>query len=266
MIQLARVAPLLRNFGAVAPLSTPQLAVADHADNTGATATISGAALGSTNHVFVQDFAGDLGTGTWHDAGSVDNNGFVLLSLATGHYFAYVVSSLGGDAAVSTVVYFAVTDGLESVHARCLAAVQARIRSMALAGVDTTRVVIEKVALSRNLSGNIGLPAIVISPHRAAMPPDSGTNSFDDVHYDVLVAMFDRDNQEASLQANLDRHLLWRQQIARAFRNQRLSAVPEVINAEVEPAEGLLDEAWKHELMVSALLLRFTGRETRGFH
>ena len=142
---------------------------------------------------------------------------------------------------------------------------QARVRLLGLDGLADGQVVIEKVSAGRNLASAVGLPAVVISPHRSAMPADAGTNSSDDVRYDVLVAIFDRDNQEPTLVENLDRHLLWRQRIARAFRNQRLAGVPEVINAEVEPAEGLLDEAWKRELMASAVLLRFTSRETRGF-
>jgi hypothetical protein len=244
----------------------PQLIVTDHGDNTGATATISGAATDSTNTVYVQSFGGDLGAGTWTSAGSIEGNGAVELDLAPGHYFASVVSSLYGSQAVSNVTYFVVTDGVESIHTRCLAAAQARIQLLALDGLPGESVVIEKLPAGRNLAAGVGLPAVVLSPHRAAMPATAGTNSLDDVHYDVLVAIFDRDNQEPTLQANLDRHFLWRQQIARAFRNQRLAGVPEVINAEVEPAEGLLDEAWKRELMTSAVLLRFTSRETRGFN
>ncbi|MEX0675965.1 MAG: DNRLRE domain-containing protein [Pirellulales bacterium] len=244
----------------------PQLTVTDHGDDTGATATISGAAAQSDNTVYVQSFGGDLGGGAWSVGGSVEGNGDVPLDLPTGHYFAYVVSSLGEIQAVSAVHYFVVTDGLESIHTRCLAAVQARIRLLALDGLANERVVIEKLPAGRNLTSGVGLPAVILSPHRAAMPAAAGTNSLDDVHYDVLVAIFDRDNQEPTLQANLDRHLLWRQQIARAFRNQRLGGVSEVINSEVEPAEGLLDEAWKRELMTSAVVVRFTSRETRGFN
>jgi hypothetical protein len=268
MIAVARVAPLLRNFGAAAPLAAPILSVADHADNTGATATLSGAALGSANVIYVQNFQGDLGTGVWHSAGSLNNNGALALTLAAGHYFAYAASSNGGSTAISNITYFVVTDGLEALHARCLTAVQARIRSLALSGLSGDNVVIKKLPLDRPLvgSGGIGLPAIILSPRREAMPITAGTNGLDDVHHEVLVAMFDRDNQEQTLQLNLDRHLLWRQQVARAFRNQRLTGVPEVINAAVEPAEGLLSEAWKQELLVSALLLRFTSRETRGFN
>ena len=242
-----------------------QLAITDHGDASGATATIADAEEESQTRVWVRSFDGELGDGQWTLAATVDGNGSAELSLPAGHYFAYAVSTVGEVQVASRVVYFAVTDGLASIHSRCLEAVQARIRLLALEGIDNQRVVIEKVPAGRNLSATIGLPAIVLSPERAAMPTAEGTNGADDVHYDVLVAIFDRDNQEPTLQANLGRHMLWRQQIARAFRNQRLSGVPEVINSEVEPAEGLLDEAWKRELMASALRLRFTSREPRGF-
>ena len=243
----------------------PGLNIEDHSDASGATATIVAADPEATTTVLVRAFEGDLGTGAWSVAGSVEGNGEVLLTLSPGHYFAYAVSSIGSVRVPSPVVYFVVTDGLESIHTRCLAAVQARIRLLGLAGIDSEHVLIEKVPAGRNLSTAIGLPAIVLSPERAAMPAAEGTNGADDVHYGVLVSIFDRDNQEPSLGANLDRHLLWRQQIARAFRNQRLPGVPEVINSEVEPAEGLLDEAWKRELMTTAMRLRFTSRESRGF-
>jgi hypothetical protein len=264
MIGVARVAQLLRGFGSLGPLWSPHLAVLDHADNTGATATVSDAALGTINQLYVRSFHGDFGASHWSGAGLVSENGDLELALAAGHYFAYAHSSRGGAEAISNVVYFVITDGLESIHARCLTAVQARIRLLALTDLSNARVVIEKLPMARKLATGVGLPAVVLSPHRAAMPPTAGTNSLDDVHYDVLVTIVDRDNQEPSLQQNLDRHLLWRQQIARAFRNQRLSGVPEVIDAAVEPAEGLSEESWKRELMTSALLLRSTSREARG--
>jgi hypothetical protein len=244
----------------------PQLTLTDHADGSGATATITGSAPGSSNTVYVQSFSGDLGGGGWNVGGTRSGDGEVELALAVGHYFACCVSALGQAQVTSAVSYFLVTDGQESIHTRCLLAAQARIRLLGLEGVANDSVVIEKVAAGRNLGAQVALPAVVLSPHRAAMPAAAGTNSLDDVHYDALVAIFDRDNQEPTLAANLDRHLLRRQQIARAFRNQRLAGVPEVINAEVEPAEGLLDEAWKRELMASAVLLRFTSRESRGFN
>jgi len=246
-------------------VAPPQLAINDHGDGSGATATVSGAESDSTTTILLRTFNGEPGDGSWTQAGAIDGNGTVELMLPAGHYFAYAISAVESIHVLSRVAYFVVSDGLESIHTRCLTAVQARIRLLSLDGVANERVVIEKVPTGRNLSAGSGLPAIVLSPERAAMPASAGTNGADDVHYDVLVAILDRDNQEPTLAANLDRHLLWRQQIARAFRNQRLPGVPEVINSEVEPAEGLLDEAWKRELMASALRLRFTSRETRGF-
>lgn len=267
MIAIAKVAPLLRGFGAAAPPTPPTLAVVDAADSSGAVATIADSAPGTTNQVFVQPFSGDEGVGAWQLAGARTGDGDVPLALAPGHYFAVAVSSAAGAAAVSGVVYFVVTDGVESLHARCLGAVQTRIRLLALPGLAAASVVVRKLPLGRCVGpeGDVELPAIVLSPRRAMTPPDAGTNALDDVHYDVIVTIFDRDNQEPTLAENLDRHLLWREQISRSFRNQRLTGVPEVINAAVEPAESLVEEAWKHELMVSALLLRFTSRETRGF-
>jgi hypothetical protein len=244
----------------------PTLAIVDNGDGSGATATIGGSEPGSHNVVYTQRFSGDLESASWQVAGTRSGDGQIELALSTGHYFALATSTQGGITVASSVAYFVVTDGVEALHSRCLAAAQARIRLLALAGVENDRVVVRKVPLGRNLGGGgLELPAIVLSPRRTDMPPTSGTNGADDVHYDVLVAIFDRDNQEPTFQLQLDRHLLWREQIARAFRNQRLAGVPEVINAAVEPAEGLLDDAWKHELAVSALLVRFTSRETRGF-
>jgi len=245
--------------------AAPRLTVVDHADGSGATATLSGAADGSNNQLFMQSFQGELADGEWASAGSLMGNGDVTLDLPPGHYFAQAVSTLGTLLRATPVVYFVVSDAQESIHTRCAAAVQARIRLLALSGVSSEQVVIEKVPAIRNRQGADAFPAIIITPQRTAMPTVAGTNGRDDVQYDVLVAMIDRDNQEPTLTANLDRHLLWRQQVARAFRNQRLLGVPEVINSEVEPAEGLLDDAWKRELMASALLLRFTSREPRGF-
>ena len=126
------------------------------------------------------------------------------------------------------------------------------------------RVIIEKVPIARNLAPE-DLPTIIVSPKRAAMPADAGTNGLDDVHYDVLVAIIDRDNQQPTDFAQLERQLLWRQQIARAFRNQRLPGVPEVINSAVEPDDGPHEHGWKHELLNTAIRLRFTSREPRGF-
>ncbi len=245
-------------------VAPPELSMVDHADGSGATATITSVEPLANTLLYLRAFSGELGTGDWTAAGSFDPTGELSLVLVPGHYLAYAVSSASGVQTVSDVVYFTVTDGLESIHSRCLAAVQARIRLLALEGVAPQRVIIEKVPVARNLAPE-NLPTIIVAPKRAAMPAEAGTNGLDDVHYDVLVALVDRDNQQPTDVAQLDRQLLWRQQIARAFRNQRLPGVPEVINSAVEPDDGPHEHGWKHELFNTAIRLRFTSREPRGF-
>jgi hypothetical protein len=246
----------------------PSLSVLDHGDNTGASASISLSEPSAANVVYLQNVSGEGIIGTWQVAGTRTGDGDVDLALPAGHYFAYVASSGDTLTMVSSVVYFVVTDGALALHARCLDAVQARIRTLALPDLADERVIVQKFPMDRNLVGDegLGLPAVIVSPRRAAMPPTVGTNGFDDVHYDVLVTIFDRDNEEPTLEADLDRQLLWREHIARAFRNQRLTGVPEIINAEVDPVEELSKDGWKHQLMISNLLLRFTSRESRGFN
>ena len=63
--------------------------------------------------------------------------------------------------------------------------------------------------------------------------PNRGTNIRDDVHYPVMVTILAADNQD--LTTNQEQYLKWREQINRAFRNQGLSAVPEIYNVQVSP-------------------------------
>jgi hypothetical protein len=49
-----------------------------------------------------------------------------------------------------------------------------------------------------------------------------------------------------------------------AFHNQRLAGVDEVVICHVEPAESIIPIAWGHNVLASAVLLKFTCREPRG--
>lgn len=242
----------------------PELTIVDHADGSGATAALAGFEADSNSVLYLRAFTGEVGAGEFTAAGMFDSSGELSLSLAAGHYFAYATCSAAGVQSTTRVIYFTVTDGADSIHSRCLAAVQSRIRMLALEGVADERVIIEKIPVARNLEPE-DLPTIIIAPKRAAMPSDAGTNGLDDVHYDVLVALVDSDNQQPTDVELLDRQLLWRQQISRAFRNQRLPGVPEVINSAAEPDDGPHEHGWRHELFNTALRLRFTSREPRGF-
>jgi hypothetical protein len=73
-----------------------------------------------------------------------------------------------------------------------------------------------------------------------------------------------RDNQESTLQLNLGVMSKWQEIVMRAFQNQRLPGVGEVVICHVEPADAVIPIAWGHDVLASAVLLRFNTREPRG--
>lgn len=86
--------------------ATPTLTIADNGDGTGAVVTIAGSTAGSTNQVYTVSRSG----GSWTLGGSRTGNGTVVVTLATGGYLVYVLSSLSGGYAISAVSTFSVTD------------------------------------------------------------------------------------------------------------------------------------------------------------
>ncbi len=246
--------------------STPTLAVADQADGTGATATVTDSDADSTNTIYTQAFSGST-SGTWVNSGNRSSDGTVDLSLTVGPYLAYCLSANADGTAASAVVYFIVTNAsAQSVWYQCLIAAQSRVRAIGLSGVASGSVIVKKKELRRLVEqpDGITLPAVLITPLRETMRPTEGVMSKDDVGYGVLITTVSADNQEPTLEANLNRETLWRQQIARAFRNQRLSGVSEIINAWVEPADFIKLPEWLNNLLASSLAVRFVSREVRG--
>lgn len=249
------------------PPAAPTLAVADLANGTGALATISGGDSLAVNTIYAQPFSGELGAGVWSPIGSRVGDGNLTLSLAVGFWWVRCQAVTAGGAAESNLVYLRVTSGVEAVMERILLAVQARVRSLALDGVDLNSILVRKVAWDRDLGAGatFSWPTIQISPlEQETMSPKAGTNLMDDVGYPVQVAMLSLDQQDQA--AFRARYLKWREQIARAFRQQRLPGVPEVYSCAVEPNSIVDDAIWlRQQIWAGLLLLRFITREPRGF-
>lgn len=251
---------------AAGTLTEPTLAVADNGNDTGATATITGSDSNATNTVYVQAFDDELGTTTWTASGSRTGNGTVSLTLAAGHYFAYVLSELADESVASSVVYFVVTTGNSAVHDQCLVAAQARIQALTLAGITSSNIIIRKIPTDRDIGGDgtYDFPAIVISPLGIEnQPPSGGTNARDDVGYPVLISFLAADNQD--LTTNRERYLKWRETVNRAFRSQRLTGVSEVYICRVQPGPIVSPAAFWKNVYHSSLLVQCISRETRGF-
>jgi hypothetical protein len=258
---------LLRGFGPAA-MSTPapSLAVTDNGDGTGAVATIADSDDAATNTVWIGTWGGESGTVEWSAEGSRTGDGTVDLDLEPGHYWAYVASELSGAESVSELVYFAVTDGVGSVHYRALLAAQARIQSLSLEGISSAHIIVRKLATDKDIGSGLAVeyPAIVLAQLGIEnQPPGGGTNLRDDVEYPVLIAILAADNRD--LVANQGRYLKWREQINRAFRNQRLTGVPEVYTVRVQPGPIVSPSSFWQNIYHSSIVLRCVSRESRGF-
>lgn len=165
-----------------------------------------------------------------------------------------------------------------AVHYRCLYAVQARLQEISwpavndLAGgadlpLQLSSIVVKKLPLERvyrRPDSPLPLPCIILTPQRVMASPTAGVTDRDDYQRPCLVTMVMADNEEPTLQINLDIMSLWQEKVMHAFHNQRLPGVDEVIIGHVEPAESVIPIAWGHNVLASAVLLKFTCREPRG--
>ncbi len=257
------------NTGAVggSPPAVPVLAATDNGNGTGAVATISGSTAGTANTVYAQFVNGELGTSTWTSYGSRIGDGTVSLSLAVGYWWLKVESTSAFGSATSNLVYLAVTSGTLALWERILTAAQARIQTLSLSGVPSGNVLVRKVLTDRDVGAGktYQFPVIQLAPGpRESMNPTLGTTERDDVSYPVLVAMIDPDPQHNHT-TNRARNLLWREKIAKAFRNQKLAGLTEIYTCAVEPSSIIHPANWlESALYTSFLVIRFTSRETRG--
>jgi hypothetical protein len=256
---------LLSGFGtgtSPLPPDAPILAVADDGDNTGATATITGSSAGSANVVYTRAVSGGIGSTAWVNSGNRTGDGTVSLALAAGYYWARVESTLNSQVVNSNVVYFVVTTGDDPVFSQCLDGVLARLQGMTFAGLNTANFTRRKLPWNRKLTANEVKPGAFITPAPERQDSRAGTNQRDDVGYGVAIVVVRVSNKD--LISNEDATLLWRQQINKAFRNQRLDGVVENWKCEVEPGSVFNSSLFGDGYDVFSMTVRCWCRETRG--
>lgn len=246
----------------------PTISIVDNADGT-STATISGSDGGSTNSVYTGTWSGDAGSvSSWTLSGSRTGDGTVSLTLSDGYYWAYVISASGGDDTASLPFYWRQTSGEDSILKQIVDAVQARLQGMTFSAlgsdfvktIDSDDIVIAKVAQKQNRN----TPGLVISlPGRVMMPKEAGTNIRDDIEYVVMVQIVDKDNDTETL--NIRSYLKWQEQIAKAFRNQRVPGVSCAYIGAVNMLDNVDEKVWtKEKWFIASVELHFWARETRG--
>lgn len=152
----------------------------------------------------------------------------------------------------------------DSVWYRCLAACLSQVQGLGLDGINTDDMVLQKLPWARAWSNKTrNFPGLIICPWGSEeMNPMAGVNRRDDVGYPVLISLIAQDNED--LESNLSEYLLWREQINRFFRNQRLTGVPEIIKTVANPLPVWLNDSFSKNIWHSSLSFRFYSREVRG--
>lgn len=251
------------------PIMAISITWADAADNTGGTVTIAGAdnAL-VTVYAQAVDAAG-LRSPTFLSVGTRTGNGTVVITptpgTTPGYLWLYAQGLVSGSAAVSNLVYALASDSSTALIQRCVDAIAARLAGLTMAasnsGGSAPNDRIFKV-LYPAPDGLFTYPCIILSHEGVAEEQPGTLTNRDDIAYPVHVWVCDRkDTTEAGPRPAW---LLWRQQVFRALRNQRLAGLTEVMTVEITPM-NIVDSLLPAEAMT---VLGFTAhvlcRETRG--
>lgn len=268
------VAALLKQFGPTTggsvgpPPSSPVLSAADNGNDTGATATISGASAGTTNLFYAAPWSGGMVPGSWTSYGNRVGNGTKTLPLAAGYWWIYCLST-GSDLqqAISNVTAVRVTTGAADVFEQCLNGVLAKIQGLSLTGLLSTSLAVSKFPHRRALPDFATIPAIsggLVCPLRDSMQPvTSGQN---DIAYEVLVTLWYPSNK--SLTANIGPHLKWRKTILDSFQvvsgQAALAGVPAVYNVETDPGIVFDAASFDSNFDVQQITVRCFERRLRG--
>ena len=151
-------------------------------------------------------------------------------------------------------------DPEESALYSILVEVQRLIEAIGLE--DSPAVRIRKLPVDQGIgiAKSTELPVVLVCPLKEDVLPD-GPIGVDDIRYSVLCIMLAADNREGTGQDNLNRTLIWREDIRRTFNNKRLSAIAGCIRSDVQTQQVVSREGWAVNYLVCALLLNFTVRE-----
>lgn len=219
----------------------------DHADGTGATATVVG-----TGGAGVEVFAQLEIRGGWVLVGSRTGDGDVPIAAPTGLRWGY--ARAGSD--LTAPAAFVVTSGALALATRCRDAVVAVVQSLPLDGL---RGVLEKPYPD---AVNADFPAVWVTADGVRESVAAGLNNTNDIGYPVRVLILDRHHQR-DLKALREKYEPWRALLVEVFQNKRLPGVPESVQCLVEPLAILDPNLPQYQFVVSGLVVRCLTRKTR---
>lgn len=159
-----------------------------------------------------------------------------------------------GNGSVEGAKTVTVTNGLDAVLTRIRAAVKARILLIGLEGLAGG--VLEQWTPDDN---NVDYPCVILTHENTSQANSQRVVGTSDIGHPVRVMICDRVSKYDH--GEMPQYDMWRQQIWRAFDNQRLFGVAESLHCVIEPDLITDAQGVKYELMVSQLVIRVTTRE-----
>jgi hypothetical protein len=149
-----------------------------------------------------------------------------------------------------------------SILYQAMTAAQTKIQGLNLDVLESTDVVLQKVLVQRE---GTPLPCVILAPG-PSVPQSRGTNLRDDWVRNIQVGIFAADNQDEST-TNLDRYLLWQEQIEHAFVSQPLTITSttygHVLECSIAAHNNLDFLQWNNNLLVTAFFIQVKTREPR---
>lgn len=239
---------------------------ADAADGTGGTATIAGAdAEAVTVYAQVVDATG-LRSPTWVEVGTRSGDGTVSVTLTPAYYWARADGEVSGSPAISNLVYALASDHEDALASRCVDAVAARLAGLIMAAAsDAASASSPNERVYKHALPNENLmqyPCILLSHESTQETQEGMTTGKDDIGYPIRVRLIDR--ADAIQPARRKLWLMWRQQMFRGLRNQRLAGITEILTVKVEPGPVLDPQPPEYQIVVLSFVVRCLVRETRG--
>lgn len=232
-------------------------------DNLDLTATITVSGSSGAGSVIATKFRGVEGLQTavatvWNFTGDGSST---PVTMTPGHYFFQAIQGTN----TSPLVYQTIQDTALAEATACRNAVQARIKLLALQGINNNVVVQFK---PNDLNAQYPVVFVTI-PDGGGETDTGGANSITDWGHPVRVLIADRQDMiQDSEAAHFDQ---WRQQIRHAFDRQRLPGQVRVKMTRVEPGpvvmklRPLYATAEAYQLLGSEMTIRCITREVQGF-
>jgi hypothetical protein len=259
--------PLGRGAGGTTPgdcpvLDVPTLAVADAADGTGGTATVTGSTAGTTNTLWAWPYPTSTGSLTRTTVGSRTGDGTIDIvvpdDLALGAWLWMIESRQDESVEVSNLVAQPLTDAAaeSSLYERIVNAAAAVIAALGLAESPTVRA----QRLPERFAGE-DLPVIFVCFEDEEI--EDGTTEVEQLtRYPVLIVFVRASNKLLATDKGVMPR--WREQVRRALHKTRdLAGVDEIRDSEVELQPVFDRPAWESGYDLSAIRVNYLAAEAR---